>query len=382
MNNMKIKLFLGIAFLSIQFLNAQNTIDVTEQTIKVKALSEEVMYFGFAKGDKIIFNLSEIDGKELKEVEIIEFPSASKFSDFKTSKVTNKVINVNTKCVYKFRFYNSSLGGRICKVKIQRIPSEDKFKGFNTAVKWIKEQDTTWNSYTKDVISGYDTLKVQKKRKIISIEEKIEDMFMDKSQRVHSTTNENGNRTSIFFTLPQNQIGDYESRTVIAWAYWIGVGEESNKAWQQNRKVIVGAVKGFAGTALTPIGAIALGTATNLILPSMGEDVSYGLVDEINKNLFYSGLQYKGFDFGKGVAGYKRFTNDSMLQGTYFVVMSNDNIMQGIDVNVKVSAIIEHKKFKDEVYIEKQVNPKYEKQIIKEPVINTRELPVTFDYKR
>ena len=379
---MKTKLFLGIVFLSTQFLNAQNAIDVTEQTIKVKALSEEVMYFGFAEGDQIVFNLLEIDGKELKEVEIIEFPSASKFSDFKTSKVNNKVINVNTKGVYKFRFYNSALGGRLCKVKIQRIPSEEKLKGFNTAVKWIKEQDTTWNSYTKDVIIGYDTLKVQKTRKVILLEEKIEDLFMDKTQRVHSITNGNGNKTSVFFTLPQNQINEYESRTVIAWAYWIGVGEESNRAWEQNKKTIIGAVNGFASMTLSPLGGLALGTMTNLILPSNGEDVSYGLVNEINKNLFYSGQQYKGYDFGKGIAGFKRFTDSTMLQGTYFVVMSNDNYMQGIDVNVKVSAIIEHKKFKDEVYTEKLVNPKYEKQIIKEPVISTRELPVTFDYRR
>lgn len=379
---MKTKLFLCIAvLLTFQSLQAQTPIDVTEQTIKIKALTEEVLYFGFAEGDQIVFNFSELDKKELKEVEIIEFPSSSKFSDFKTSKIENKTINVNAKAVYKFRFYNSSLGGRICKIKIQRIPSDEKRTGFNSAVKWVTQQDTTWNSYTKEVLIGYDTLKIQKTRKVLELEEKIEEIVLDKTERVHSRTNNSGNKSTVFFVLPHNMQNDYDSKTVIAWAYWVGVGEESNKAWEKNRKIIIGAAKGVAGMYLSPLGSLAVGTVTDLMLPTIGENVAYGLLDEANKNLFYAGQQCKGFDFGDGIASYKRFTSQNLMQGKYFVTLSNDNYMEGINVNVKVSAIIEHKKFKDEVYIEKQVNPKYEKQIVKEPVVSTKELPVTFDYK-
>lgn len=379
---MKTKLFLCLAVLfSVAAIHAQTPIDVTEQTIKVKAFSEEVLYFGFEEGDQIVFNFSEVDKKELKEIEIIEFPASSKFSDFKTSKIENKTINVNAKAVYKFRFYNSSLGGRICKIKIQRIPSDEKRKGFNCAVKWVTQQDTTWNSYTKEVLSGYDTLRIQKTRKVLELEEKVEEIVLDKTERVHSVTNNNGNKSTVFFVLPQNIQNEYESKTVVAWAYWVGVGEESNKAWQQNKKVIVGAVKGVAGLYLSPLGSLALGTVTNLMLPTIGENVGYSLVDETNKNLFYAGQQYKGFDFGDGIASYKRFTSQGLLPGKYFVILTNDNKFFPINVNVKVSAIIEHMKYKDEVYIEKQLTPKYEKQIIKEPIISTKELPVTFDYK-
>jgi hypothetical protein len=380
---MKKTLFLSMTFtiLSFNISLAQTPVDVTEQTIKVAAFSEEVLYFGFAEGDQIIFNFSEVNGKEVKEVEIMEFPSASKFSDFKTSKIENKTINVNTKSVYKFRFYNNALGGRICKIKIQRIPSDEKQKRFNTSVKWVKEQDTTWNSYTKEVLVGYDTLKIQKTRKVIALEEKTEELVLDKTERVHSTTNENGNRTNVFFVLPQNQANEYESKTVVAWAYWVGVGEESNKAWQQNKNAIVGAVKGIASMTLSPLGGLALGTLTSLILPTMGENVDYRLVDETNKNLIYAGQQCRVFDFGNGVAGCKRFTNQGVLQGKYYVILVNDNYVQGIDVNVKVSAIIEHTKYKDEIYTEKVTSPKYEKQIVKEPIITTKEFPVIYDYK-
>ena len=371
------KKLLILLFLTFN-LSAQ-TVDVTEMTLKVPILSEEVFYYGFAEGDQIILNFTEINGKDLKEVEVIEYPKSSKFSDFKTSKIENKVINVNSKSVYKFRFYNSSIGGRICKIKIQRIPQNDKFKTFNTSVKWKKEKDTTWNTYTNNVMIGFDTLKIKKTRRVVESEQKIEDVILDKSQRVHSSTNSNGKNTSLFFTLPKNISNNLESKKVIAWAYWVGVGEQSNIAWQENRKAIIKAANGIAGLYTTPLGALAVGTVTSLILPSNGEDVSYSVVDEANKNLFMANTQYMGYDHGKGIAGYKRFTDQGLMQGTFFIVMSNDNYLQGIDVNVKVSVIVEHKKFKDEVYFEEQLSPKYEKQTIKEPIVTVREFPVTFD---
>ena len=140
-------------------------------------------------------------------------------------------------------------------------------------------------------------------------------------------------------------------------------------------------MKGVAGIYLSPLGSLALGTVANLTLPTIGENVQCQLMDETNKNLFFTGQQCKSYDYGDGIASCKRFTSQGLMQGKYYIALTNDNYVQGIDVNVKVSAIIEHKKFKDEVYIEKQVNPKYEKQIVKEPVISTKELPVTFDYK-
>ncbi|HRB73302.1 MAG TPA: hypothetical protein PK776_15825, partial [Flavobacterium sp.] len=106
------------------------------------------------------------------------------------------------------------------------------------------------------------------------------------------------------------------------------------------------------------------------------------LVNEENKKLYLQGKPIKSYDFGKGIATSKRFTEPGMLQGKFYVMLKNDNYVQPIDVNVKVSAIIEHKKFKEETYMDKQISPKYEKKILSEPNIVTRKFPATFDYKR
>ena len=359
------------------YLFSQAPVDVTDQTIKIGATKSEEVYIGFAAGDKIIFNFKEANGKELKEIEIIEYPDNSKFSDFKTSKIENKTLSVLKQSVYIFRFKNSALAGRICKIHIQRIPASDETKNFNTAVTWITKQDTVWNTYTKDVVVGYDTLYLQKTKKELVKKEQREEMLIDKLQRVHSITNENGNKTSLFFTLPQNTNTSNKTTKVIAWAYWVAVGEEGAKAWKAN----MDATKKFAVSAATyfttPLGALAVGLATELFIPKIGEDVYYAVADQQNRNLFLSGLQFRVYDNGKGVAGYKKFTDPSLCQGTFFICLSNDNTFQGIDATVKVIAIIETNEYQDKSYTDMEVKPRYEKQLHKEPEIKSYKMPVT-----
>ncbi len=355
----------------------ESAIDVTEQTLKIGGTKSEEIMFGFAKGDIIVFNFSEINGKELKEIEIIEFPSASKFSDYKTSKITNKTLTVQKQGVYLFRFKNSALSGRVCNIRIQRIPVDGSSLNFNTAVQWVTKQDTSWNSYTKDVVVGYDTVYQQKTKKELVNSVQREELLLDKMQRVHSTTNSNGNKTFVFFTLPNNQQTGNTVTQTISWAYWVGVGEEANASWRQNTKTMQSLVKNGTALFATPLGALAIGAMVELMTPKLGEDVQYSLMNAQNKEFFMAGLQARGWDNGKGVAGYKKFTDPAMCQGTYFICMSNDNLMQGIDVNVRVVAIVETKEYKDETYTDIVVRPRFEKQLFKDPVIKTSTVPVT-----
>lgn len=361
---------------------AQKSVKVTEQTIKIKPNSTEELLFGFAEGDKIVFTFIEDNGKQISEVSVSEFPDVTKFKALDTKKLKKEAILVNHTSVYKFQFKNNGNEELTGNILIQRFPSNDDSYGFNTAVKWVTEQDTTWNSFTKDVVVGYDTLYVQKIRKAVTYEKKYEEVVLDKTQRVNAKTTFDSSTANVFFTLPKNSISDMETKRVIAWAYWVGVGKESNEYWQQNRKMIVGAVQGVTSIFTTPLGGIAAGAATNLALPSIGEDVEYALVNEENKKLFMEEKPIKSFDFGKGVATFKKFTENNMLQGRYYVMLKNDNYVQPIDVNIKVSAIMEHKKYKDETYTDKQITPKYGKKIVSEPTITTRKFPATFDYKR
>lgn len=355
---------------------SQDPVDVTDQKIKIGAFKEEEIYFGFAAGDKIIFNFQEIEKKELKEIEIIEYPSNSKFSDFKTKQVSNKMFTVNNNAVYIFRFKNSAIGARVCRIQIQRIPANESTKNFNSNVTWVTKQDTVWNTFTRDVIIGYDTTYEQRTKRELVGSVQSEEFIMSKSQRVHSITNGNGSKTSVFFTLPENRTSAFQSQKVISWAYWIGVGDEANSAWKENAKLVSTIVKGGAKLFTSPLGAFAIGAVTDLMIPKIGEDVAYSLTDRQNRDLFLNNQPYRLYDQGKGTAGYKKFTNPALCQGTFCICMENDNMMQGIDADIKVVAIIETQTYEDKKYTETLVSPKYEKQLYKEPTVTTHRMPI------
>ena len=73
-------------FLTIRCFS-QQPVDVADLTLKIKANSSEEFVYGFAEGDQIIFSFSEVDGKELKEVEVSEYPETSKFMGYEVSKI-------------------------------------------------------------------------------------------------------------------------------------------------------------------------------------------------------------------------------------------------------------------------------------------------------
>ena len=227
-----------LIFVTLQGFSQTETVDVAQLTLKVRAGKTEELYYGFAKGDQIVFNFEEVKGKPLKEIEIIELPTNSKFMDYKASSIVDQKIKVNKNAIYKFSFHNSSLAGRICRINIQRIPKSAELSSFNTDWKWKTLYDTTYIPFTEDSLIGYDTLNYKEKVKELVKTEKIDDMIMDKNQRVHSYYNANSSYTYLRVDLPKNKKEPYKEEKVIAWAYWIGVGEESSKAYAENVKSV------------------------------------------------------------------------------------------------------------------------------------------------
>ena len=357
-------------------------INVAEVQLRINPAAAEELFYCFAEGDKVIFTVEEANGNTIDEVTVTEYPDSYKYKGHDIKKEKNHEFIINRKSVYKFRFNNTAKEIRLCNVKIVRVPASKQTENFVTSVKWINVQDTMYSSVTKDVVIGYDTLYVQKVRRVSASEKKYEEVVLDKSQRVESKATFGETKTSVSFSLPANTITKDETKKVIAWAYWVGVGEESNEFWKQNRKMIVGAVQGAASYFTTPLGGIAAGALTNMVMPTNGEDVEYLVLNDANSMLFTQQKQYKSLDSGKGITSYKRFIDANVLQGKYAIVLSNDNYVQPIDVNVKVSAIIEQVKYKDEKYTDTVITPRYEKKIIREPKIITNKIPVSSEFKR
>ncbi len=315
----------------------QDTIDVVEKTIKLGSLSRELVYYGFADGDKVIFNLMVENKKDLKDVTISEYPNNVKFADHTVEIVQNKVLNISRNAVYVFEYYNSSLSGRVLKVKIQRVPKSENTKYFNTNIKWLNKVDTTYSARENTYLVSSDT-------SIVDV--------IDSKVRVHSQTNENSNKTIVDFTIPNN---------TIKWTYWIGVGDEAQEAYQKDQESFSKAGTKIIGS-INPLAGLAFGLIT-MSHASVGKNVKYYFHpswDDVQK--FKAGQAFMQFKNGNVVTDFGLMNYATKSNEKYYIGLENDNIMQGINVNIKILAVV--------------VNNKYNTVIEKVPTYTNRLVPM------
>lgn len=329
----------SIIFLLSKVVFSQTEVDVADITLKVAALGNEELMYGFAEGDKVIFSMTEKDGKELKEVTISEYPANIKYQNRAVSKIENKTFNVIKKGVYVFSFYNSNVKGRIINVIIKRVPSKPELANFNTKVSWHNVIDTTYKAEEHQYLIKSDTSFVE---------------VINTNAVVHSELNSNGNRANISFTIPSN---------TVSWAYWIGVGQESKKAYQKDIQAMSNMGANFVG-GINPLAGILLGVMPTLTKSNTGENVHYYiLADYDNAVKFMAGqqfLQLKNADVVNDYGIMKGRNNQKLYVGMY-----NDNTTREIEVNVKITAMV--------------VNNKYETRTDKVPVISNTKKPFIED---
>ncbi len=365
--------------------NPQSAIEVADLTIKIGGLGgEEALWYSFSEGDQIVFSMKEKDGKELKEVDIYEHPDIVKFQDYKTSLIENKVINVTKTGIYKFVFYNSALGGRICKISIKRQPKNSETINFNTSVKWVEKLDTIYNIYTKNVTIGYNTRNVQQTRKVLDKNVIEVKSILSRNERINSKTNmSNTNSQTLTFQLPinsyyPNTINPYQISEVQSWAYSITAGG-TGQVWYQdaNKKAIargmVSTTVKLAGSS-TPYGALAVLAIEGVSLFSMppnGENIKFAI------SSYYNGQSYT-IASGNSVVAKDNISN--IKQGTFSLRLENDNLVNGINVEVNVIAIVKTQTYKDETYTVQEKEPIKEKQTIKDiKKVEMRKVPTLAD---
>lgn len=142
-------------------LAAQSPIIVAETNFKLPILGEEFFYFGFAEGDKLLFSFEEENGKDIKEIEIVEWPGTSRYKEFKTGNIQNKTLTVPRTGIYQFRFANNMMLQKTCRLKIQRIASSAATQNFNSTVYWRTVYDTIYRTLQQHTAAeGYKAVSV------------------------------------------------------------------------------------------------------------------------------------------------------------------------------------------------------------------------------
>lgn len=355
---MNLKLLSTLILLLFYKLSFSNEpILVIESTIMLDLEQTKELFFSFAKGDEIVFDMQMVKGKHIKEIEVIEMPSNTIISEFKVASLSNKRIQIRNKGIYKFRFYSSSITRRVCKIKIHRIPTNEATKNFNTNWKWETIRDTTYTTYQEDSLVGYQTNKTYRTIKELINTDTTFVELLTKNERVHSETAFGKSQYSyVNVNLPKNKyypniIDPYQSTEVFAWSHWIGVGEKSQETYNQINKNYMDGVKVIG--SLTGYGALASLATTGISMfneTSVGDNVNYRFITLQN------GIE-NVFNFGNGTSSFGR--NTELLQGGFTIELYNDNIREGIDVNLKVVVAQISKKWKDKEVLEEKEEPQY-----------------------
>ena len=285
---------------------SQNLVDVAENTVKVSAFGEEVFYYGFAKGDQLVFNFEEIDGKELKEIEITELPSSSKFMEYKARKIENKTLTIAETAIYKFRLTNGGIIGRVCKIHIQRIPA-DSTKKFNSSVYWKTVHDTSYTTEQEEYLIRTDTLLSN-----------ITDMYI----KVHSRWNLNSNRKNYFyFTLPNH---------TLAWSYYIGVNRKGQEVYEAATERLNSEV------GYSPLAALIYGRESYLVHLPSGEDIDFSISDGNFASTFLS-VPACYVNKRKVITDFSKMTNPT--RGKFRFGLHNNNLVIPVNVVVKITAL-------------------------------------------
>ena len=301
------------SFLPYCRLFSQNPVMVVENTLKVGPFKEEVFHYGFAAGDKLIFNFEEVNKKEMKEVEIMELPSSSKFMDYKTKKIENKTIDIVNTGIYKFRFSNSTVFPRVCKFSVQRIPANASTQNFNTTVYTHIVNDTIFATDEENYIDRSDTVITN---------------FQDRVVKILAPSATTTNKANFNFILPEN---------TVAWSYFIFTNDGGKKIYDDAVKKL--ATKNtntkFAGF-FTPLAAEALGTDSYLKNLQTGKPISFWIVEGDNADLFMKGEQFRFIKKENAISDFSRM---DYRKGTLYFCFSNGTSREPANITVKITAL-------------------------------------------
>lgn len=337
---------------------------VTEQTLQING--EQRFFFAFETGDEMVLDLSMLKGKFVKEFEILVYKGSSKYQVLKIETLKRKKIRVFERAIYEFRI--KSGGAKQIYFKIERIPHSDARIDFDTYVEWRTITDTIRRNYSEKTTTVYDTSYVAKYRRVLQKTDLDVVELANQEERVHARTNlTNSNSNSLTFNLPPSIRKDLLEQEVVGWAYWIGVGQEGTENYNKELKRFLQMFAMKVVAKKNMLAGLALGTYAVVLNPPKGENIQYQLSVE------HKGKVVKVAS-GDVTSAFGRETQE--LGGRVQLDLTNDNIINGLNVGFKIAAVVERKIYRMEGYQVRKVRALELKDIKGRVLLREREVPV------
>jgi hypothetical protein len=369
-----------LAFFAIVVTISANSqaVLVTDKTVVLEPGTQTELFYGFAAGDQILLHVDETEQRPISEVEVVEMPGNSIFQVVEKAEIAEKRFQSIRKQVYKFRLSNTThQRRRTCRIVIQRLPADASTRNFNTAVRWITQLDTTLTYFTDSTLVGHKKQSAWSTQKTLVQSDTQIVQVLDRVERVHAVMTPILPPMDIFmFRLPDaeytpNEENPYRSKQIIAWAYAIGV-DKNGSAWYKDADSKA-AARGVASAAVTA-GVISTGFGALAVLamegystfsnPPAGENIRFAF--------YKNGLPIQ--QKGNAVTAFGRETR--YLSGPIGIRLLNDNLLDGVNVHVKIAAVELTQVWEDHQVQQMTEVPVYEYQVRTIPQVKASRVPV------
>lgn len=310
--------------LSLGASAAELPIELADHQFKMKGREEQLFYYGFSQGDQLVFSFEVVNGAEIGELEISEYPSNSKFMACKTAKIERKLIVVAHTAIYRFRVKNSSFFERVCKFKIERVPASFNSWNFNSAVSWRTVQDTLFSSTAKSYLVKCDTLVQTLVDRTLNIKA-AKPLFPSSDKEL------------VEFNLPAG---------TASWSYFIGVENEAENLFVKTKFGIINTAATLASNipVYGSMAALALYGVNAFQMVQGVDNVEYAfLKDYKNALAFTKGDAFVSYQKGKVLHDAAQMK--APLSGKIYLGLQNRNLLEAIQVKLNVTAVVIHKKW-------------------------------------
>ena len=364
-------LYIFILLTGLKGFSQPSAISLLDKEIKVSPSDSVEFYYAFAKGDKLFFNLYDINAPDIVEGKITEYPSIVVLKRQKLQINFNFKNELKKKSIYRFTIFNTGKTELICKLKIQRIPSSSKTKDFLTNVIWKDKMDTTYKTIAQASKTIYDTTITSHKSKVLVKTERTEKMLIDKKVKLgNAGKKDSTDKAVMLLQLPNNINTKLLTRELVTWSYWIGTGKESEEAYSINEE----SFKKIKSVYKTPLAAYSVGEMNELKIPKKGDVIEYYFINNgKDADAFMINKEFGYVDKGKAVAG---FGSSNIKQGNFFICFKNINIDKEVEAAVKIDAVFETKTYEFRETKNTDINKELGKSTsTKQMIIKTLKIP-------
>ena len=153
-----------------------------------------------------------------------------------------------------------------------------------------------------------------------------------------------GPKVLFSFNIPTSYNSDMRTERVIGWHYWIGVGDNASKLWQEGINSTISTLTNvYTGDFTGTSGNIA-GNLLNLINnPNEKDNINYKIMRGNNGSLWLNNYQYQYYPkySGDGHESEMRISDVSQSYLQWHIGLENDNILYKVNVSIRLQVIKE-----------------------------------------